>query len=146
MKKRISVSKLEPKSYEPLVATEKYLENSDLDYLLRELIKIRVSQINHCAYCLDMHTRDARAAGESEKKLHLVAAWHESPLFSAAERAALALAEEITHISVKGVSDETYEEVRAHYSDNQVAQLIILICQINTWNRIAVSTHMLHPM
>ena len=146
MEKRINISKLEPKSYAPLLKMEEYIKESEIDYLLRELIKIRASQINKCAYCLDMHIKDALAAGASAQKLNVLAAWQESPLFSEAERAALALTEEVTLISDAGLSQSTYEEVLKHFTENQVAQLIILVCQINSWNRIAVSTHLLHPI
>jgi AhpD family alkylhydroperoxidase len=146
MKQRINIKQLEPKAYEGLAATEKYLSTTDLSPLLHELIKIRVSQINKCAYCIEMHTKDARKLGETEQRIYALSAWEESPLFTDAERAVFALAEEVTKISEHGVSDATFQNVQAHYTDNQIAQIIIAINQINFWNRIAISTKMFHPV
>jgi len=140
MKERINIHQLEPKAYEPLMAMERYLATADLDHKLKELIKIRASQINKCAYCLDMHTRDARKAGETEQRIYALSAWEESTLFTEQERAALALTEEVTLIAEHGVCEKTYQNVRKHFTDNQVAQLIMVIAQINTWNRMNVST------
>jgi AhpD family alkylhydroperoxidase len=140
MKQRINIKQLEPKAYEVLYAMEKYLSTTNLTIQLRELIKIRVSQINKCAYCLDMHTKDARKTGETENRIYALSAWEESPLFTLEEKAAFALAEEITKISKHGVKDETFENIQKYFTDNQIAQMIIVINQINFWNRIAVST------
>ncbi|MFT3945602.1 MAG: carboxymuconolactone decarboxylase family protein [Agriterribacter sp.] len=144
MKQRINIKELEPKAYEILYAMEKYIANTDLPLLLRELIKIRASQINKCAFCLDMHTKDARKAGETEQRIYALSAWEESPLFTDEERAVLALTEEITLISECGVKNETYENIQKHFSSNQLAQMIMVINQINVWNRIAISTKMFH--
>ena len=144
MKQRIDIKQLEPKAYDVLFAMEKYLSVTDLSLQLRELIKIRVSQINKCAYCIELHTKDARKAGETESRIYALSAWEESPLFTDAERAVLALADAITRISEHGVSDEIFKNVQTHFSDNQVAQIIIAINQINFWNRIAIPTKMFH--
>lgn len=143
MKTRINIHDLEPASYEPLYQMEKYLAKTDLSLNLRELIKIRASQINKCAYCLEMHTLDARKAGETEQRIYALSAWQESPYFTEAERAVLALTEEITKISEQGVSDETFKKMQDYFSDRQIAQIIMVINQINFWNRIAVSTKLL---
>ncbi|HEY1458301.1 MAG TPA: carboxymuconolactone decarboxylase family protein [Solirubrobacteraceae bacterium] len=109
---------------------------------LRELVKIRASQINGCAYCIDMHTRAARGAGESEQRLYALAAWRESPLFSERERAALELTDAITNVGDGGVPEELYDRVQAHFSAGELANLILAISAINAWNRIAVSSAM----
>lgn len=144
MKQRIDIKQLEPEVYKILFDMEKYLSKSDLPLSLRELIKIRVSQINKCAYCIELHTQEARKAGETEQRIYALPAWEESPLYSAVERAVLALSEEITKINEHGVKDETFTNIQKYFTDNQVAQLIVAINQINFWNRIAVSTKMFH--
>ena len=144
MKQRLNVKQLEPKAYEILITMEKYLAATGLPVRLQKLIKIRASQINNCAYCLEMHTIEARAAGETEQRMHALAAWEESPYFTEAERAVLSFAEEVTKIAEHGVSDAVFQNMQAHYTDNQIAQIIILINQINFWNRIAVSTKQLY--
>lgn len=145
MKQRINIKQLEPKAYEILYAMEKYLSATDLSIQLRELIKIRVSQINKCAYCIEMHTKDSRKAGETEQRIYALSAHEESPHFTNEERAVLALTDEITIISHKGVSGATFDNIQKFYTDNQIAQIIIAISQMNFWNRIAVSTKMFHP-
>lgn len=112
----------------------------DFDSDLRELIKIRSSQINGCAYCIDMHTYEARQAGESDRRMHAVAAWRESPLFSARERAALALTEATTRISETGVPDDIYNVAAGQFTKSELAQLVMAIVAINAWNRIAITT------
>jgi AhpD family alkylhydroperoxidase len=112
----------------------------DFDPSLRELVKIRASQINGCAYCIDMHTHDARHAGESDRRMLALAAWRESPLFSARERAALALTDAITRIADSGVPDEIYEVAAAEFEQGELAHLVMAIVAINAWNRIAIST------
>ncbi|HSN07408.1 MAG TPA: carboxymuconolactone decarboxylase family protein, partial [Hanamia sp.] len=106
-----------------------------------EMIKIRASQINSCAYCIDMHTRDAIKTGETPRRIFALSAWKESPLFSAQERAVLQLTEEVTLIGKKGVTDETYNNVLNFFSENELAQLIMQIIVINSWNRIVISTN-----
>lgn len=145
MKQRINVSELAPNAYNIMIEMEKYLHASELNHLLRELIKIRVSQINKCAYCLEMHTKDARKSGETEQRIYALSAWKESPLFTDAERAVLAFIEEVTLISYHGVSDKTFANLQQFFSDTQIAQIIITTNQINSWNRIAVATKQFHP-
>ncbi len=146
MQQRLSVSENVPEAYKLMLEMEKFIATTDIDIKLRELIKIRCSQINHCAYCLDMHIKDALKEGVSAQKINLVAAWNESIIFTEAERAALAFAEEVTNISDYGVSDDVYFELKNHFTQKQIAQLIIIINQINSWNRIAVSSLQPHPI
>lgn len=139
MEERLNIYKEAPKALEILVEMEKYIATFDVEKPLRELIKIRASQINHCAYCLEMHTADAKKIGVPEVKINTIAAWQESPHFNDEERAVLAFTEEVTLISEQGVSDETFENLQQYFSDTQIAQMIIVINQINFWNRNAVS-------
>ena len=117
---------------------------SDLDSRVRELVKIRASQLNGCAYCIEMHTAAARKLGESEQRIYALSAWRESPLFSDTERAVLALADEVTLISEDGLSDETYGRALEHLGEHGTAQCIMQIVTINAWNRMAVSTRLSH--
>lgn len=146
MDNRINIKELEPKAYEVMYAMEKYLSTTDLTLTLRDLIKIRVSQINKCAYCIETHTTDARKAGETEQRIYALSAWEESPLFTDQERAMLVIIEEITKIFEHGVRDTTFQDIQKYFSDNQIAQIIIAINQMNFWNRIAISTKMFHPV
>jgi len=141
MTKRISIPKLEPAAYEAMSKLEQYTNNSSLPPLLKEMIKIRASQINGCAYCLDMHTIDAIKLGETTRRIFALSAWKESPLFSEEERVVLQLTEEVTLIGQKGVVDQTYNNVLKFFSENELAQLIMQIIVINSWNRIAISTN-----
>jgi AhpD family alkylhydroperoxidase len=145
MKQRISIKDLEPESYKALLGLEKYLATTDINKHLKELIKIRASQINGCAYCIQTHTTDARKYGEAEQRIYALSAWWESPLFTEEEKAALAITDEVTKISEKGLSEITFQNAKKFYSDNLIAQIIMLINTINVWNRIAVTTHMFHP-
>jgi len=145
MSERIIVKNLEPGAYNILIEMEKYLAETGMNHLLKELIKIRASQINKCAYCLEMHTQDARKYGETEQRIYALPAWEESPHFTEQERAVLAFTEEITKISEHGVSDKTFEEMKKHFTDKQIAQIILAVGQINFWNRIAVSTKLVYP-
>jgi AhpD family alkylhydroperoxidase len=114
----------------------------ELDSALRELVKIRASQLNGCAYCIDMHTRAARKAGESEQRLYALAAWRESPLFTERERAALELTDAITRIGERGVPDAVYESAETQFAAAELANLMLAITAINAWNRMAVSSGM----
>jgi AhpD family alkylhydroperoxidase len=142
MSKRIVIQELQPKAYEAMFGLEKYLSQTQLKPSLKDLILIRVSQINGCAFCINLHTKDARKHGETEQRIYALSAWRETPFFDATERAVLALAEEITHISVHGVSDEVYNNALEQLGEEQLAQAIMAIIAINAWNRIGVSTHM----
>ncbi len=142
MKQRLNIGKLEPKAYKALLEMEKYLTSCGLDKMLLELIKIRASQINHCAYCLEMHTVDALKYGETQRRIFALSAWKESPLFDEKEKTLLAMTEEITLISEAGLTEKTFEKATSHFSENEIAQIILQIGQINFWNRIAVSSQM----
>lgn len=140
MEKRVNLQQVAPKAYQSLIALEGYLAQSQLSKTLRELIKIRASQINGCAFCLNMHTKDALKNGETNQRIFLLNAWRETELYTPEEKAALAMTEEITLISQGGLSDATYREALQFFSEEQVAQLIMAVVTINAWNRIAIST------
>jgi AhpD family alkylhydroperoxidase len=140
MEPRIDASKLSGEPQRAMLALEKYLHSCGLDPTIRELVKIRASQINGCAYCIDMHTKDARAAGETEQRIYALNAWRETPFFTDKERAALAWAESVTQVS-RGVSDEVFEEARRHFDDQQLVNLTWAVAAINSWNRMAISFH-----
>ena len=133
---------LEPVAYQAMMGVEKYLSGISLDKLLIDLIKIRASQLNGCAYCIQMHTVNARNQGETEQRLYALSAWKESPLFSGQERAVLALTDEVTQISKEAVTEQTYQHCQQYLSDKEIAQCIMQITQINSWNRIALATKM----
>ena len=138
MKERIDYRQAAPGAYQAMLGIEAYVRASGLEPALLELIKTRVSQINGCASCLDMHTKEARAGGETEQRLYLLAAWREAPIYSERERAALAWAEALTQISTNEVRDELYEEVRRHFDEKAIVDLSLAIIGINGWNRLAI--------
>ena len=138
MSSRIEYMKVAPGAFQAMFGLEKYLHTCGLDTLLLELIRMRVSQINGCAFCLDMHSKDARAAGETEQRLYLLNAWRETSFYTERERAALAWAEALTLVSENHVSDETYNEVRQHFSEPELVNLSLAIVAINGWNRLAI--------
>ena len=142
MESRINVSKIDPKAYEAMIGLEKYLAQSGLDKILYELIKTRASQINGCAYCINMHTRDAMKLGETSQRLFLLNAWRETELFSEKEKAVLALTEAMTLITNGNVLDEVYKDAEAHLTPNELAAVIMAVVAINGWNRIAITTRM----
>ena len=144
MKQRLNVSKASPDLYAAVLALDTAVKQSGIDGNLLHLIKLRASQINGCAYCVDMHVTESLADGITAKKLHLVSVWRESPLFDDRERAVLEWTESLTLISQTGAPDNAYEAVREHFSDEQIAQLIVAIGTINIWNRIAVSSRLVH--
>lgn len=139
MKARIDYGKVLPKSLKGLLELEKFVANSDLDHKIFELVKTRASQLNGCAYCLDMHTKDARKAGETEQRLYALSAWHETPFYTPKERAALAWTEVLTLIADNDVPDELYEEMRNHFSEEELITLTMAIIAINGWNRLAIA-------
>jgi AhpD family alkylhydroperoxidase len=141
MDKRINIKELEPNAYKAMSGLEQYIRSSKLPPLLREMIKIRASQINGCAYCIDMHTQEALKLGEKQRRIFALSAWKESPLFTEEERAVLQLTEEVTLISKDALSDETYSKVLKFYGENELAQIIMQVIIINMWNRMAVSTN-----
>ncbi|WP_407667413.1 carboxymuconolactone decarboxylase family protein [Microvirga lotononidis] len=129
-----------------MVELEKILKNSGLEHSLIELVKTRASQINGCAFCLHMHTKDARAAGETEERLYLLNAWRESPLYNDRERAALAWTEALTLVAQTHAPDEDYEELSRHFTPAEQVNLTLLIGAINTWNRLAIGFRSIHPV
>jgi AhpD family alkylhydroperoxidase len=128
-----------------LLSVEKYVNESGLEHGLLHLIKTRASQMNGCAYCLHMHTSDARAGGESEARLYLLPAWRESVMYTARERAALAWTEAVTAVADGNVSDAVYDDARAQFSEKELADLTVAVAMINAWNRIAVASRARHP-
>jgi len=126
-------------------AATKELDRVEFDARLRELVRIRASQINGCAYCIDMHTKDARAVGETEQRIYSLPAWRETPFFTERERAALAFTESVTLLATDHVPTEDYDDVAAHFSPEEVAALVSLIVAINAWNAISVSTRAWAP-
>ncbi|KEQ23710.1 carboxymuconolactone decarboxylase family protein [Paenibacillus tyrfis] len=142
MKARMNHYEVNPKAYETMLGLEKFSTSSGLDHTLYELIKIRASQINGCAFCLDMHTEALLKVSGNERRIHLISVWRESPFFTEAERAALELTEAVTLISDGGVPQSLYERVREHFDEKQYVALIMAIVTINGWNRLAISTGM----
>jgi AhpD family alkylhydroperoxidase len=139
MKQRIDYSKEGAGAYKAMLPLEQYLGNCGLEPQLLHLIKLRASQLNGCAYCIDMHWKDLRAIGESEQRLYGLDAWRESPYYTERERAALAWTEAVTQISEDHVPDEVYEMVRSHFSERELADLTLAVATINAWNRLAIS-------
>lgn len=139
MQTRIAYMKVAPGAYKAMLGLELYLHHCGLEVALLHLIKLRVSQINGCAYCIDMHWKDLRAIDESEQRLYGLDAWEESPYYSDRERAALAWAEAVTNIRDGHVRDEVYEEVRKHFSEKELADLTLAVAAINSWNRLAIA-------
>jgi AhpD family alkylhydroperoxidase len=138
MEPRIDATKMAVEAQRGLLAIERYLGHTSLEKSLRELVKIRGSQVNGCAFCIDMHTKDARALGETEQRIYALSAWRETPFFTDRERAALAWTEAVTHVS-HGVSDEVYDEARRHFSEQELVDLTWAVAAINAWNRLAIS-------
>lgn len=141
MKPRIFINEVEPKAFKAMFGLEKYLQFVSLDSVWKELIKIRASQINGCAYCIEMHTTEARKSGVTEQRIYALSAWKESPRFSEEERVVLAMTEEITLLSEQGLSEETWQAASALFDEDTIAQIIMQIVTINAWNRIAVSSN-----
>ena len=139
MQTRLDYGKAAPGSVQAMYKLEKYVEESGLERPLLELVKTRVSQINGCAFCIDMHTKDARAAGETEQRLYGLSAWREAPYYSERERAALAWAEVVTLISQTHASDEEYEAARAQFGEEALVKLTMAVIAINGWNRLAIA-------
>jgi AhpD family alkylhydroperoxidase len=146
MKARLNPYAAAPETMKAVAAIEPAVVASGLEASLIELVKTRASQINGCAYCIHMHTKDARAHGETEERLYLLNAWRESPLYTERERAALAWTEALTLISETHAPDDLYEELRKHFNETETVNLTVLIGQINTWNRIAIAVRSQHPV
>ena len=143
---RLFIEEVDPSAYEAVRGLEDYVRAGGLEPGLLELVRIRASQLNGCAFCLDMHNHDARVAGEDQPRLDVLSAWREVPdLFTAKEAAALALTEAVTRISDEGVSDQLWDEVAMHFDEKQIVRLLLAIVTINVWNRLAVSVHQRLP-
>lgn len=140
MENRIDIQRLEPNAYKAMFALENYLQNSGLSKTHLELIKIRASQINGCAFCINMHTSDALKQGETAQRIFLLNAWKETGLFTEEEKTILAITEEVTLISQNGLSNETYQQAEKIFEENYIAKIIMAVVTINAWNRIAIST------
>ena len=139
MQPRIEYAKESPAAIEAMRGLETYVRRCGLEPSLLELVKFRASQINGCAYCIDMHSKDARARGESEQRLYALSAWAETPFFTDRERAALAWTEAVTLVAEGHVPDEVFERVRKHFADKELVDLTLAIVAINGWNRLAIS-------
>jgi AhpD family alkylhydroperoxidase len=143
MEKRININTVSPEAYKAMYALEGFLAKTEISKTLKELIKIRASLINSCAFCIDMHTKDAIKNGETTQRLFLIGAWHEAPgFFTEEEQIVLTMTEEITLITNGGLSDNTYRKALQFFSEKQIAEIIMAIVTINAWNRIAISTKM----
>ena len=143
MQKRIDFNEIQPTAYDAMDALDKFVNESSIDKLHRELIKIRASQINGCAYCVDAHSRDARKLGETEQRIYLINAWREAgEIFSEEERLLFLMTEEISLIHQHGLSDAVYEKAIELFGEEKIAQIIMVIVTINAWNRIGVATHL----
>jgi AhpD family alkylhydroperoxidase len=140
MQPRIDYRKSAQQALKPLLELEGYLAGCGLEHKLLHLIKMRASQINGCAYCLDMHSLEARASGETEQRLYTLDAWAETPFFTDRERAALAWTEAVTLVSQTHVPDDVYEETKKHFSEKEIVDLTLAVGMINLWNRLAIST------
>lgn len=136
---RIDYGKTAPGAIQAMVGLETYLKGSTIEPALRELVKMRASQINGCGYCLDMHSKDARAQGETEQRLYVLPAWREAPFYTDRERAALAWTEALTLVAESHVPDEVFEEARAQFSEQELVDLSLAIVAINGWNRVAIA-------
>lgn len=146
MPQRLDVHSVDPKAHQAVYTMERYLRESGFEPRLYELIKIRASQLNGCAFCLDMHHRDARKGGEDQRRLDVLSAWREAPqLFTDRERAALAFTEAVTRIGDAGVPDDVWNAAAAQFDEAGTVQLLMAIATINVWNRLAVATHQSLP-
>lgn len=138
---RLNYAQTAPQSYKTMLDFSNYTKASSLEPLLKELVKIRASQVNGCAFCLDMHTKDARVLGEKEERIFMLNAWHESSLYNARERAALAWTEALTLLAQTHAPEDIYREVRAQFSEKETVDLTHAIVVINAWNRFMVAFH-----
>ena len=139
MQQRLNYNQAAPGTYKAMLGLEEYLHKSGLEESLLHLVKLRTSQINGCAYCLDMHWKDLRAIGENEQRLYSLDAWRECPYYTERERAALAWTEAVTLVAKDHVPDEVYEEVRPHFSEKELCDLTLAVATINAWNRLSIA-------
>ncbi|GGD52747.1 alkyl hydroperoxide reductase AhpD [Emticicia aquatilis] len=142
MSNRVKIQTAFPEAWKAMYGVENTLSNINIPLITKELIKVRASQLNQCAFCIDMHTASAMKNGETAKRLFLLDAWKETDIFTEEEKAALAVAEEVTFISHGGLSKATYENAKKFYDETSIAQLIMITVAINAWNRIAISTQL----
>lgn len=141
MQTRVNILQTQPEAYKAMMGLEKYIASTSLSSTHKELIKIRASQINGCAYCINMHTKEARKKGETEQRIYLLNAWRETNLYTTEEQAILAMTEEVTLIQNK-LSKATYEQAKSLFDERYIAEIIMMITTINAWNRIAIATTM----
>lgn len=146
MEPRLNFYEASPEMMKPVFALNKAVDQCGLEKGLLHIIKLRASQINGCSFCVDMHSREARGDGESEQRVHLVAAWQESPLYTKRERAAFAWTEKLTKLAGRMVEDEDYDEVRKHFTEDELVKLSVAISMINVWNRLCVPFRSIHPV
>lgn len=140
---RVNISKAEPLALEAMLGLEKYLSQISIARILKELIKIRASQINGCAHCLDMHTKDALKYGETNQRIFLLGAWRETTdIYTDSEKSVLEITEEVTLIHKNGLTDQVYANARKYFDENQIAQIVMVVVTINAWNRIAISSQL----
>jgi AhpD family alkylhydroperoxidase len=146
MSARLNIANIDSAAYKAMLGLEGYLQTISLNHIQKELIKIRASQINKCAFCLDMHTKDALKYGETTQRIFILNGWREAKdFFTEEEQVLLAMTEEITLISDKGLTEETFQKAKQYFDEAAIAQIIMAIVTINAWNRIAVSTHLEVP-
>jgi AhpD family alkylhydroperoxidase len=144
--KRLIVNEIDPGAYQAILPMERYARAGTVDHALAALVRLRASQLNGCAYCLDMHAEEARAAGVEQRRLDILSAWREAPsFFTDREQAALEFTESVTRIGEAGVPDSVWEDVARHFDKNEIVRLLMIICAINVWNRMAISTHQALP-
>lgn len=146
MKARLNPNRAAPEAMKALAAVQDHIQQSGLEPSLIDLVRTRASQINGCAYCIHLHTRDARARGESEERLYLLNAWRDSPLYTERERAALAWTEAVTLVAETHVPDQAFDEVRQHFAEDELVKLTLVVAMINAWNRVAISFRSVHPV
>ncbi|MEU7740978.1 carboxymuconolactone decarboxylase family protein [Nonomuraea sp. NPDC049158] len=142
MTQRMNLGELAGEAYKAMAGLDRYVKHSTLPAPLLELVRLRASQINGCVYCVDMHSGDAKQAGESDVRLHAVAVWQEAPFFTDQERAALAFTEAATRLSTDDITDEIWQRAAEHFDDQELAALVVAVATINAWNRMGVATRM----
>lgn len=138
MTARLNYAQVAPKALHAILGLQKYINDCGLEHSLQELVKIRASQINHCGYCLDMHTKDARALGETEQRIYLLSNWREAPFYTPRERAALAWTEAVTLLSEGPIDDALYAQMLEHFTEEELVNLTMAVITINGWNRLGV--------
>ena len=146
MQARLNFYQASPESYEAVAALEKFVQTSGLEKRLIHLIKLRASIINGCAFCVDMHSKEARKSGLPEQWINLMSVWRESPVYDARERALFGWVDAVTNIAQTGIPDDAYEALKAHFTEEEMTKITVAIGTINVWNRLAVGFRSLHPI